>query len=167
MTYIIETLKSCWLLLLCLIVARFIGFPANFTPILACAVFLPFMTDNKYIQMFLPVSILIVTDPFLGLYSAMPVVYLCIIAASIVSSLFKNYNYKNMIISGLISVGIWHILVNFAVWISGLQTLSLSSVYIAAIPFDFRLLASTIIFSSLFFGFRSVFLGWYSRLDSN
>ena len=167
MTYIIETLKSCWLLLLCLIVARFIGFPANFTPILACAVFLPFMTDNKYIQMFLPVSILIVTDPFLGLYSAMPVVYLCIIFASVISSLFKNYNYKNMIISGLISVGIWHILVNFAVWISGIQALPLSAVYIVAIPYDFRLLASTIIFSSLFFWFRSLFLGWYSRLDSN
>ena len=167
MTYIIETLKSCWLLLLCLIVARFIGFPANFTPILACAVFLPFMTDNKYIQMFLPVSIMIVTDPFLGLYSAMPVVYLCIIAASVVSSLFKNYNYKNMILSGLISVGIWHILVNFSVWMSGIQALPLSAVYIAAIPFDLKLLASTLIFSSLFFGFRSVFMGWYSRLDSN
>ena len=167
MAYIIETLKSCWLLLLCLIAARFIGFPANFTPILASAVFLPFMTNNKYIQMFLPVGILLVTDPFLGLYSAMPVVYLCIIAASIVSSLFKNYNYKNMIISGLVSVGIWHIVVNFSVWITGLQTLPLSAVYIAAIPFDLRLLASTLIFSSLFFGFRSIFLGWYSRLDSN
>ncbi len=167
MAYIIETLKSCWLLLLCLIAARFIGFPANFTPILASAVFLPFMTNNKYIQMFLPVGILIITDPFLGLYSAMPVVYLCIIAASIVSSLFKNYNYKNMIISGLVSVGIWHIIVNFSVWMTGLQTLPLSAVYIAAIPFDLRLLASTLIFSSLFFGFRSIFLGWYSRLDSN
>ena len=167
MTYIKEILKSCWLLVLCLIAARFIGFPTNFTPILACAVFLPFMTDNKYIQMFLPVSILIVTDPFLGLYSAMPVVYMCIVFASVISSLFKNYNYKNMILSGLISVGIWHILVNFAVWISGLQVLPLSEVYIAAIPFDFRLLASTIIFSSLFLVFRSVFLGRYSRLGSN
>ena len=167
MTYIKEILKSCWLLVLCLIAARFIGFPTNFTPILACAVFLPFMTDNKYIQMFLPVGILIVTDPFLGLYSAMPVVYLCIVAASVISSLFKNYNYKNMILSGLISVGIWHILVNLAVWLSDIQTLPLTAVYIAAIPFDFRLLASTIIFSSLFFGLRSVFLGWYSRLDSN
>ena len=117
--------------------------------------------------MFLPVGILIITDPFLGLYSAMPVVYLCIIAASIVSSLFKNYNYKNMIISSLVSVGIWHIIVNFSVWMTGLQTLPLSAVYIAAIPFDLRLLASTLIFSSLFFGFRSIFLGWYSRLDSN
>ena len=167
MTYVKEILKSSCLLILCLIVSRFIGFPPNFTPILACAVFLPFMTNNKYIQMFLPVSIMIITDPFLGLYSAMPVVYLCIIAASIVSSLFKNYNYKNMIISGFVSVGIWHILVNLAVWISGIQALPLSAVYIAAISFDLRLLVSTLIFSSLFYAFRSVFLGWYSRLDSN
>ena len=113
MAYIIETLKSCWLLLLCLIAARFIGFPANFTPILACAVFLPFMTNNKYIQMFLPVGILIITDPFLGLYSAMPIVYLCIIFASIIPTLFKTYNYKNMIISGIFSVMLWHIILNF------------------------------------------------------
>ena len=167
MTYIKEILKSCWLLVLCLIVARFIGFPANFTPILACAVFLPFMTDNKYIQMFLPVSIMIITDPFLGLYSAMPVVYLCVIVASIISSLFKIYNYKKMIFAAFASVVIWHLIVNFSVWATGLQTLPLSAVYIAAIPFDFRLLVSTIVFSSLFYVFRSVFLGWYSRLDSN
>ena len=167
MNYIKEILKSSWLLIICLITSRFVGFPTNFTPILACSVFLPFMTDNKYIQMFLPVGILVVTDPFFGLYSAMPVVYLCVIAASVISSLFKNYNYKNMILSGLISVGVWHILVNFAVWMTGLQTIPLSAIYIAAIPFDLRLLASTLIFSSLFYAFRSIFLGWYSRLDSN
>ena len=167
MTYIVETLKSSCLLVLCLIVSRFIGFPANFTPILACAVFLPFMTNNKYIQMFLPVSIMIITDPFLGLYSAMPVVYLCVIVASIISSLFKIYNYKKMIFAAFASVVIWHLIVNFSVWATGLQTLPLSAVYIAAIPFDLRLLVSTIVFSSLFYIFRSVFLGWYSRLDSN
>tara|TARA_B100000242_G_scaffold131581_1_gene93204 strand:- start:1887 stop:2264 length:378 start_codon:yes stop_codon:yes gene_type:complete len=125
------------------------------------------MTNNKYIQMFLPVSIMIITDPFLGLYSAMPVVYLCVIVASIISSLFKIYNYKKMIFAAFASVVIWHLIVNFSVWATGLQTLPLSAVYIAAIPFDFRLLVSTIVFSSLFYVFRSVFLGWYSRLDSN
>ena len=117
--------------------------------------------------MFLPVSIMIITDPFLGLYSAMPVVYLCVIVASIIPSLFKIYNYKKMIIAAFFSVVIWHLIVNFSVWATGLQTLPLSAVYIAAIPFDFRLLVSTIVFSSLFYVFRSVFLGWYSRLDSN
>ena len=167
MTYITEILKSCWLLLLCLILARFVGFPANFTPILACAVFLPFMTSNKYIQMFLPVGVLVITDPFLGLYSSMPIVYLCIISTSIITTLFSIYNFKNMILSGVIGVGIWHVLVNFSVWFTGLSGLSLASTYIAAIPFDLRLLSSTILFSSLFYLFRYSVLGWYSRLDSN
>ena len=56
-----------------------------------------------------------------------------------------------MILSGVIGVGIWHVLVNFSVWFTGLSGLSLVSTYIAAIPFDLRLLASTILFSSLFY----------------
>ena len=96
MTYIKEILKSCWLLVLCLIAARFIGFPANFTPILACAVFLPFMTDNKYIQMFLPVGILIVTDPFLGLYSAIFIAILMI--SNFLTSKYGKVNVTYLIV---------------------------------------------------------------------
>ena len=167
MTYIIETLKSSWLLLLCLILARFIGLPANFTPILACAIFLPFMTDNKFLQLLLPVGIVIITDPFLGFYSSMPIVYLCIVTTSLITTLFSNYNLKNMIFSGLIGVGIWHIIVNFSVWYTGLSGMTLMSTYLAAIPFDLRLLLSTVVFASLFYFFRSYALSWYSRLDSN
>ena len=167
MTYFIETLKSSWLLLLCLILARFIGLPANFTPILACAVFLPFMTDNKFLQIALPVGIVMITDPFLGFYSSMPIVYLCIVTTSIITTLFSHYSFKNMILSGLIGVGIWHIVVNFSVWYTGLSGMTLVSTYLAAIPFDLRLLASTVIFASLFYFFRSFVLSWYSRLDSN
>ena len=167
MTYFIETLKSSWLLLLCLILARFIGLPANFTPILACAIFLPFMTDNKFLQLLLPVGIVIITDPFLGFYSSMPIVYLCIVTTSLITTLFSNYNLKNMIFSGLIGVGIWHIIVNFSVWYTGLSGMTLMSTYLAAIPFDLRLLLSTVVFASLFYFFRSYALSWYSRLDSN
>jgi len=156
MNYIIEILKSSWLLLLCLILARFIGFPANFTPILACAVFLPFMTDNKHIQILLPVGILVITDPFLGLYSSMPIVYLCIIATSIITTLFSIYNFKNMMLSGIIGVIIWHIFVNFSVWFTGMNGLSLASTYIAAVPFDLRLLISTLFFSILFYLFKII-----------
>ena len=52
--------------------------PSNFTTVIAVASFLPFMTSNRYIQLFLPVGILILTDPFLGFHSSMPVVYFCI-----------------------------------------------------------------------------------------
>ena len=55
-----EFLKSASLLIGCILYSRllFAGVPemANITPLIAMAVFLPYMTSNKNIQMFLPVS---------------------------------------------------------------------------------------------------------------
>ncbi len=162
-----EFLRASWLLIFCLILARFLGLPANFTPILACAAFTPFLTENKILQRFLPLGILLVTDPFLGLYSEMPVVYLCILLTSIIAGSFQNYNFKNLIFTGLMGVGTWHLLVNFAVWYSGHSTNDLFNTYILAMPFDFRLLLSTLFFSLFFYSLRNVFGKWYSRLGSN
>ena len=48
---------------------------ANITSLVAMAVFLSFMTSNKNIQMFLPVSMLFVTDVIIGIYSNMWLTY--------------------------------------------------------------------------------------------
>ena len=97
----IEFFRSAGLFIICLILSRFIGLPANFTPIIAVASFMPFLTGNRYIQLLLPISVLILTDPFLGLYSSMPVVYLCIFFASLLSVLSKDLSYKNLIIRSI------------------------------------------------------------------
>ena len=97
---LLEFFKSSALFILCLILSRFIGLPSNFTPIIAVASFLPFLTSNRYIQLFLPVGILIITDPFLGFYSSIPVVYFCIFIASLFSVLSKSFSYKNLIFRG-------------------------------------------------------------------
>ena len=57
--------KSAGMLIGCIALARFI-LPANFTPLVAMAVFMPFLTNNKHLTMFLPVAILFATDIFLG-----------------------------------------------------------------------------------------------------
>ncbi len=62
-----EFLKSSFLIIICIFLARFI-LPPSFTPILAMAVFMPFMTQNKSIQLALPVSILFLSDLVLGFY---------------------------------------------------------------------------------------------------
>ena len=94
----IEFFRSAGLFIICLILSRFIGLPANFTPIIAVASFMPFLTGNRYIQLLLPVGVLIITDPFLGFYSSMPVVYLCILFATILYFLSKDLSYKTLII---------------------------------------------------------------------
>jgi hypothetical protein len=81
----------------------------------------------------------------------MPVVYLCIFFASLLSVLSKDLSYKNLIIRSIASVAIWHIFVNFSVWLSGGLGYSLFNTYLLAIPFDLRLLLSTLLFSSLFY----------------
>lgn len=163
----IEFFRSAGLFIICLILSRFIGLPANFTPIIAVASFMPFLTGNRYIQLLLPVGVLIITDPFLGFYSSMPVVYLCILFASILSFLSKDLSYKNLIIRGIASVAVWHIFVNFSVWLSGGLGHSLSNTYLLAIPFDIRLLLSTVVFSSLFYGLREMTMNFYSRFYTN
>jgi len=105
-----EFLRASWLLIFCLILSRFLGLPANFTPILACAAFTPFLTENKVLQRFLPLGILLVTDPFLGLYSEMPVVYLCIFLTSIIAGSFQNYNFKNYIAKILSYIEMYYII---------------------------------------------------------
>ena len=163
----LEFLKSSALIILCLILSRFIGLPSNFTPIIAVASFLPFMTSNRYIQLLLPVGILILTDPFLGFHSSMPVVYFCIFISSVLAVLSKSLTFKNLIMRGVISVFFWHIFVNFSVWLSGGLGFSLLKTYLIAIPFDFRLLLSTVFFSSLFYFSRELFINFYNRSNLN
>ena len=49
------------------------------------------------------------------------------------------------------SVIIWHIVVNFGVYLNGHDGSSLAQTYLLAIPFDLRLMASTVLFSIVFY----------------
>lgn len=129
---------------LALLMTRFAELPANVTPILAAAIFAPKLVKNTWLQPFIPVVVLIVTDYFLGWYTAAPVVYACIIMASILS-----VHIKNLYITGVVSVLFWHVLVNGAVWYTGHVDLTLSQVYLQAIVFDLRLLVSTLVFLAI------------------
>ena len=149
-----EFFKTACLLLSCIILARFI-MPANYTPLIAMAVFMPFVTDNKNLQLLLPVSLLLVTDLILGFYgTAMLFVYGTMFLIGLLSRLLHKDNIQRLMTNSLLSVVLWHVIVNFGVYFSGLGTQTLAQTYILAIPFDFRLLTSTLLFSSVFYGIR-------------
>ena len=146
-----EFLKSSLLILACIFLARFV-LPANFTPILAMAVFMPFLTQNKPLQLILPVSMLFLSDLILGFYGqTMIFVYGTMILIGFLSRLMHKQNLSSLLTSAVASVFIWHIVVNFGVYINGLGTTTLAQTYLLAIPFDLRLMASTIVFSGVFF----------------
>jgi len=159
-----EFLKTAGLLLCCILLARFI-MPANYTPLIAMAVFMPFVTDNKRLQLLLPVSLLFVTDLLLGFYgTTMLFVYGTMLLIGLLSRLLHKDNLQSLMVNSSLSVVLWHAIVNFGVYLSGLSNVSLAQTYLLAIPFDLRLLLSTLLFSGLFYGVRrmineSVFLG--------
>ena len=149
-----EFLKTTGLLLSCIFLARFI-MPANYTPLIAMAVFMPFVTNNKSLQLLFPVSLLLATDLLLGFYgTAMLFVYGTMLLIGFLSRLLHKDNVQRLMVNSLLSVVLWHVIVNFGVYLSGLSTISLAQTYLLAIPFDLRLLTSTLLFSGMFYGVR-------------
>ena len=149
-----EFFKTAGLLLACIFLARFI-MPANYTPLISMAVFMPFVTNNKNLQLLLPVSLLLVTDLVLGFYgTAMLFVYGTMLLIGLLSRLLHKESIQRLMTNSLLSVVLWHVIVNFGVYFSGLGTVSLVQTYLLAIPFDLRLLTSTLLFSGMFYGIR-------------
>ena len=146
-----QVFKPLIFVLACVIAARFF-LPANWTPVLALAIFMPYVTQNRSIQVLMPIGVLLITDIFLGFYGqTMYFVY----ASLILIALISNYQSKGSLLSlmkySVSSVMIWHIVVNFGVYLNGHDGSSLFQTYLLAIPFDLRLMASTILFSLVFY----------------
>ena len=146
-----QVLKPLIFVLACVIAARFF-LPANWTPVLALALFMPYVTKNKSIQILMPVSVLLITDIFLGFYGqTMFFVYATLIFIALISRYQSTGSLLSLMKYSVGSVLIWHIVVNFGVYLNGHDGSSLSQTYLLAIPFDLRLMMSTVFFSLLFY----------------
>ena len=146
-----EFLKSSLLIVICVFLARFI-MPPSYTPVIAMAVFLPFMTQHKSLQMLLPVSILFLSDLILGFYGqTMIYVYGTMILIGLLTRMMHKGTVSSLLLSSFSSVLLWHLVVNFGVYMNGLGTQSLAQTYLLAIPFDLKLLFSTVAFSLVFY----------------
>ena len=146
-----QVLKPLIFVLACVIAARFF-LPANWTPVLALALFMPYVTKNKSIQILMPVSVLLITDIFLGFYGqTMFFVYATLIFITLISRYQSTGSLLSLMKYSVGSVLIWHIVVNFGVYLNGHDGSSLAQTYLLAIPFDLRLLMSTVFFSLLFY----------------
>ena len=137
--------KSLMLLVGLLIISRLIGLPTNFSPMLAVAIFMPRLTSRKSIQSFLPAGVMLLTSIFLPPVDLLNL--FCIIFIFLITPIVSRQT-NNLVYSCISNVLLWFFVVNGAVWISGGG--SLIEIYIAAIPFDFRLLLSTSLYLLLF-----------------
>ncbi|MEK9780673.1 MAG: DUF6580 family putative transport protein [Gammaproteobacteria bacterium] len=143
-------------LVIMLIISRFIGLPPNFSPLLATAIFMPRLTNSKYLQSFIPVLALILSNFFLEAVNL--VIFSTIIFVfSFAPILSRKIN--NLFYSCLSVMLCWFILVNGSVWmISGG---SIINTYLGAVPFDLKFLISTLLYLTLFHYFDLIYREFY------
>ena len=132
-------------LVVILIASRFIGLPPNFSPLLATAIFMPRLTNNKHLQSLIPVVIVILSNLFLETVHL--IIFLTILLVILISPIISRC-MDNLFYSCLMVVFIWFVFVNGSVWVIGGG--DLLTTYISAIPFDFKLLISTGLYLFLF-----------------
>ena len=145
--------------------SRIVPHPSNFTPVIAIAVFMPYLTRNLYSAMIVPLSVRFVSDLYLGFHLSMFWVYISILLGTTLSqytmSIKKTYVHLGS--NALISSVIFFVITNFAVWMSGtMYPLTLDGLllcYTMAIPFFGNTLAGTLFYVSL--------LGLVSYLATN
>ena len=135
--------------------SRMIPHPPNFTPVIAIAVFMPYLTRSLYSAMLVPLSAMFVSDLYLGFHSSMFWVYTSILLGTTLSqyTMSMKKTYVHLGSNALLSATIFFAITNFAVWTSGtMYPLTLDGLllcYTMAIPFFGNTIAGTLFYVSL------------------
>jgi len=151
-----ENILSFLYISVLLAIGRLIPHPPNFTPILAAAIVAPYILNNRFISLLIPLSAMIIADFFIGFYSGIIWVYGSIFLCGVLSEYskkFKNYKLQLGVMSLLSSI-IFFVITNFSVWFFGdLYPKTYDGLllcYTMAIPFFQNTAISTLLYTGLF-----------------
>jgi len=137
------------------ILFRFIPHLANFSPVLAIALFGGVYLNKKQ-ALVLPLVLMMFSDIFLGLHNTIAFTWGSILLISWIGiKLRKKKNSFNIALGTLSSAIAFFVITNFGVWISGWYPRTLNgliSCYTLAIPFFRSTVTSTLVFSLVLFG---------------
>lgn len=128
--------------------SRIIPHPPNFTPILAVAVFIPFLTNSWKTAVPITLGAMFIGDLYWGLHSYMAWTYAAVVLSSMLA-----LNVK-LLTSSILAPVLFFIVTNFGVWTSGYYGYTIEGLiacYIAAIPFFHMTLLGTLIYTGAFF----------------
>ena len=100
---------------------RIIPHPPNFTPVIAMAVFMPYLTRNLSTAMLLPLTAMFVSDLYIGFHSMMFWVYGSILLTTTLShyTMSIKKTFVHLGANALLSSTLFFVITNFAVWMSG------------------------------------------------
>ena len=155
-TNLVNILFASCFIILSLVVSRLAPHPPNFTPVLASAIFAPYIFKSKYLPIVIVIAAMIISDLFIGMHKLVFFIYLPIIICSFIScSLKLKINqYISFLSTSFVGAVIFFIISNFGVWLmTDLYQKSwngLMSCYVMAIPFFKNTLISTFLYLVLF-----------------
>ena len=128
--------------------SRIIPHPPNFTPILAVAVFIPFLTNSWKTAVPITLGAMFIGDLYWGLHSYMAWTYAAVVLSSMLALNVKLFT------SSILAPVLFFIVTNFGVWTSGYYGYTIEGLiacYIAAMPFFHMTLLGTLIYTGAFF----------------
>ena len=148
-------LKSLLFFIVLLVLSRLIPHPPNFTPLIAGAVFLPFMLKDKTLIISVPILCLFISDLVIGFHSLMLWTYGAFLIIGLTVFNISKLNLKTLLGLSLSSPTIFYVFSNFGVWLMSVTyTKDLNGLlecYFLALPFYGNSLVSTVLFSLIFF----------------
>ena len=122
------TIKAGLILFGALVLSRLLPLPANSEPLLGLAVLTPYLTKNN-LAFLLPLSVMFVSDLFLGFHNSMIMTYSAIALAPFISKLTTD-KYIALLGSWIV----WHLMANAGQFYPPFS--------LEALVFDLRFLAS-------------------------
>ena len=137
------------------VVMRLIVHPANFTPTLALILFGAVYCNKRY-AFLLPLFLMMFTDIILGVHALILFTWGSMILVGFIGlRLRERHDWAHLAIASLSSSVLFYIITNFGVWLLGYYPMNLTGLvdcYVMAIPFFRAMLASTFVYSFIFFG---------------
>ena len=124
-----QTIKAGLILFGALVASRLLPLPENSEPLLGLAVLTPYLSKNNLAFLF-PLSVMFVSDIFLGFHNSMLLTYGALALAPFISKVFKDQLYTSLFSSWLV----WHVMANVGQWYPPFSP--------EALIFDLRFLAS-------------------------
>jgi len=130
--------------------------PYNFTPIAAIALFGGAMFDNRSLAFLAPLSIMFISDLFIGFHDTMFAVYAGFLSIVLIGQMIrKNTNMLTAMGGALLGSVLFFLITNAAVWYGSpyySQDLSgLLNSYSLGLPFFRGTLVGNMLFTALFF----------------
>ena len=135
--------------------SRLIPHPPNFTPVTAIALFGGLYLSNKTMAYALPLTVMAISDLFLGFSSITFFVYFAFVVVSFIGTQSKKQNFLAILMSSIS----FFIITNFGVWLLGFPKTwnGLADCYTLALPFFRNALLGDFFYSGvLIIGFNFV-----------